>query len=162
MQDKRKPKTGFLFSRLADRAGPGPAAGRIFYSNGGGPVENRNFSPPTGNVTDGSTKNPIQKAGYVEIPGSAAGDSGGNLFKERAMDNQYTKNALFGLMIGGMAGAAAILLFAAQSAKLARAKIRRQGIQWLDRAAGIARQSSAQSRTVAGGRTPGNMTVHIA
>ena len=77
------------------------------------------------------------------------------------MDNQYTKNVLLGLMIGGMAGATAILLFAAQSAKLARANIRRQGIRWLERAAGNAEHSPAQNRIAAGARTNGNMTVHI-
>jgi gas vesicle protein len=84
-----------------------------------------------------------------------------NLIQERAMDTQYTKNVLFGLMIGGLAGAAAILLFAAQSATLAHAKIRRQGIRWLDRAAGIANHSPMQGSNAAGMRTPGNMTVHI-
>ncbi len=78
------------------------------------------------------------------------------------MDNQYTKNVLFGLMIGGMAGAATIVLFAVQSAKLARAKIRRQGTQWIDRAAGITKYSPAQGQDAVRGRTAGNMTVHVA
>ena len=54
-------------------------------------------------------------------------------------------NVFIGVMIGGLAGAATILLFAAQSANQARAKIRRQGIQWLDRAAEIAKQSPCAS-----------------
>jgi gas vesicle protein len=78
------------------------------------------------------------------------------------MENQYTRNILLGLMIGGMAGATAILLFAAQSAKLARANIRRQGNRWLERAAGNAKHFPMQDRNAAGGRTAGNMTVHVA
>ena len=77
------------------------------------------------------------------------------------METQYTKNVLFGLMIGGMAGVAAILVFAAQSARLARAKIRRQDFQWRDRTAGTADASPARGRNAAGGRTAGNMTVHV-
>ena len=77
------------------------------------------------------------------------------------METQYTKNILFGLMIGGMAGVATILLFAAQSAKLARAKIRRQDFQWRDRTAGMAGPSPVRGRNAAGGRTAGNMTVHV-
>jgi gas vesicle protein len=81
---------------------------------------------------------------------------GGSLFKERAMENQYAKNVFLGVMIGGLAGLATIFLFAAQSAKLARAKIRRQSIRWIGRAAGIANHSIVRGR-----RTAGNMTVHI-
>jgi gas vesicle protein len=77
------------------------------------------------------------------------------------METQYTKNVLFGLMIGGMAGVAALLLFAAQSAKLARAKIRREDFQWRDRTAGTAKPYPARDRNAAGGRTAGNMTVHV-
>ncbi len=77
------------------------------------------------------------------------------------METHYTKNVLFGLMIGGMAGVAAILVFAAQSARLARAKIRRQNFQWRDRTAGMADASPASGRNAAGGRTAGNMTVHV-
>ena len=77
------------------------------------------------------------------------------------MDNPNTKNILFGLVIGGMAGAATLLLFAVQSAKLARAKIRRQDFQWIDRTAGTANPDPARGRNAAGGRTAGNMTVHV-
>lgn len=72
------------------------------------------------------------------------------------MDSQFTKNVFLGVMIGGLAGLATVFLFAAQSAKLARAKIRRQGAQWMNRAAGIAGHSP-----VRGGRTAGNMTVQV-
>ncbi|MBN1438692.1 MAG: hypothetical protein JW929_04705 [Anaerolineales bacterium] len=77
------------------------------------------------------------------------------------MGNQNTRNVLFGLMIGGMAGVATILLFAAKTVKLVRAKIRRHDFHWRDRTDGMAKQSSAQSNTVTGARTAGNMTVHV-
>ncbi|MBN2086255.1 MAG: hypothetical protein JW748_13630 [Anaerolineales bacterium] len=75
---------------------------------------------------------------------------------------QNTKKVFIGVLIGGLAGAATILLVAAQSAVQARAKIRRQGIRWRDRAAGIAEHAPAPVRHAAGGRTAGNMTVHLA
>jgi gas vesicle protein len=78
------------------------------------------------------------------------------------MENQYTRNVLLGLIIGGMAGGAMILLVAAQSAKLARAKIRQQGSHWIDRAAGITKLSPAQVRYGIRARTSGKMTVHLA
>jgi hypothetical protein len=85
------------------------------------------------------------------------------------MDNAFTENSdsrngkgiFFGALIGGLAGAAALLLFAVQSENQARASIRRQGIDWLDRAAGIAQPSPVRGRNAAGGRTAGNMTVHV-
>ena len=82
-------------------------------------------------------------------------------YKRSAMDSQYTKNIFLGVMIGGLAGVATVFLFAAQSAKLARAKIRRQGAQWMDRAAGGAGHSPVRGGSAAGGRTAGNMTVQV-
>jgi len=74
---------------------------------------------------------------------------------------QNTKNVFLGVMIGGLAGAATILLVAAQSVIRTRATIP-LGIPWPGRAAGITKQSPAPAGNAAGGRTAGNMTVHIA
>jgi gas vesicle protein len=57
--------------------------------------------------------------------------------KEQDIDGRNYKNALFGLLIGGLAGATAMLLFAPHSGKKTRAQIQLKGIQVRDRTSGI-------------------------
>ena len=80
---------------------------------------------------------------------------------ENPVTHQPMKKILIGALIGGLVGAGAILVLAAQSANQARAGMRRRGSRWLDRANGIAGDSPARDRFTAGGRTAGNMTVHV-
>jgi gas vesicle protein len=58
-----------------------------------------------------------------------------------------TKNVFIGLLIGGLAGAATILLFAPQSGKQMRAKIQSKSIQWRDRATGLVKNTLAHIRS---------------
>ncbi len=56
-----------------------------------------------------------------------------NIFEEHAEDINNAKNILIGLLIGGLAGAAAMLLFAPQSGKRTRAQIQNKAIELRDR-----------------------------
>jgi gas vesicle protein len=56
-----------------------------------------------------------------------------NNIEEHAYDMNNTKNVLIGLLIGGLAGAAAMLLFTPQSGKRTRAQIQTRSIQLRDR-----------------------------
>jgi len=57
------------------------------------------------------------------------------------------KNVFFGVVIGGLAGAAAIMLFAYQSRKQTRANIQRNSIQWRDRTTGLVKNTLAHIRS---------------
>jgi gas vesicle protein len=83
-----------------------------------------------------------------------------NAFPDNS-DGKNIKGIFFGALIGGLAGVAALLLLAAQTGTQARSGIRRTSMQWLDRAADIAKPSPEHGRNAAGGRTAGNMTVHV-
>ncbi|HSB89048.1 MAG TPA: YtxH domain-containing protein [Anaerolineales bacterium] len=56
------------------------------------------------------------------------------------------RNILIGLVVGGLAGAAAMLLFAPQSGTRTRAQIRRTGIQLRDRTTASVKEAMAQVR----------------
>jgi gas vesicle protein len=56
------------------------------------------------------------------------------------------RNVLVSLLIGGLAGAAAMLLFAPQSGKRTRAQIQLKGIQLRDRTTGGVKKALAQVR----------------
>lgn len=68
-----------------------------------------------------------------------------NNIEEHAYTNN-TKNVLIGLLIGGMAGAAAMLLFAPQSGKRTRAQIWLKSTQLRDRTAKNLNKAVAQVR----------------
>ena len=61
-------------------------------------------------------------------------------------DINKTKNVLVGLLIGGLAGAAAMLLFAPQSGKQTRSQIQQNSIQLRDRTTAGVKNVLAQVR----------------
>jgi gas vesicle protein len=69
-----------------------------------------------------------------------------NNIEEYAYDTNNTKSVLIGLLIGGLVGAAAMLLFAPQSGKRTRAQIQQKSIQLRDRTTGIVKNALAQVR----------------
>jgi gas vesicle protein len=71
----------------------------------------------------------------------------GNNIEEHTYDMNSTKNVLIGLLIGGLAGAATMLLFAPQSGKRTRAQIQLKSTQLRDRTAGIVKNALAQVRS---------------
>lgn len=58
-----------------------------------------------------------------------------------------TKNVLIGLLIGGLAGAAAMLLFAPQSGKQTRSQIRQKSIELRDQTTTGIKKAVAQVRS---------------
>lgn len=76
-------------------------------------------------------------------------------FEKRTDRFSGPKNILIGLVVGGLAGAAAMLLFAPQSGIRTRAHIRRKGIQWRDRTTSSVRGALAQVRVNADEVTAG-------
>jgi gas vesicle protein len=57
-------------------------------------------------------------------------------------------NGVFiGMLIGGLTGAAAMLLFAPQTGKHLRANIQRKSIQWRDRMIGLVKNTLAHIRS---------------
>jgi gas vesicle protein len=66
--------------------------------------------------------------------------------EEHPFDMFKTKNVLIGLLIGGLAGAAVMLLFAPQSGKKTRAQIQLKSVQLRDRTTDIGKKALAQVR----------------
>lgn len=71
----------------------------------------------------------------------------GNNAEEHANDTSSTKSILIGLLIGGLTGAAAMLLLAPQSGKQTRAQIRLKSIQLLDGTTELVDNALAQVRS---------------
>ncbi len=68
---------------------------------------------------------------------------------EQACNLHGTKTVLIGLVIGSLAGAAAMLPFAPQSGIRTRAQIRRKSIQLRDRTASSLKDGLEQARVIA-------------
>ncbi len=71
----------------------------------------------------------------------------GNHIREFANATEKTKKVLLGLLIGGLAGAATMLLFAPQSGKQTRAKIQQKSIQWRDQTTDFVKNTLAHVRS---------------
>lgn len=71
----------------------------------------------------------------------------GDNIEKRVYDISYARNIFIGMLIGGLAGAAAMLLLAPQSGKQTRAQIQRQGILLLDRTTEFGKNTLAQVRS---------------
>jgi gas vesicle protein len=69
-----------------------------------------------------------------------------NTVEKRAYELRNTKNVLVSLLIGGVAGAAAMLLLAPQSGKQTRAQLQRNGIKLRNITADLGRDALAQFR----------------
>jgi gas vesicle protein len=70
----------------------------------------------------------------------------GNNIEEHPYDFNNAKNVLIGLLIGGLAGATAMLLFAPQSGIRTRAQIQLKSIQLRDRTTAGVKNALAQVR----------------
>jgi gas vesicle protein len=70
-----------------------------------------------------------------------------NDFVEHVEVINNTKNVLIGVLIGGLAGAVAMMLFAPQSGKRTRAQINRKSIQLRDRTTKSVKKAVAQVRS---------------
>lgn len=75
--------------------------------------------------------------------------------EERTYEGGRTKSVLAGLLIGGLAGAAAMLLFAPQSGKQTRAQIRDKSIQLREKTTAGVRNALEQARVETKGMTAG-------
>jgi gas vesicle protein len=67
---------------------------------------------------------------------------GNNIWKS-TLGTKKLNNILFGVLIGGLAGTAAMLLLAPQSGKHLRADIQRKRIQWRDRMIALVKNTLA-------------------
>lgn len=72
-----------------------------------------------------------------------------NNIEEHAYSKNNAKSVLFGLLIGGLTGATAMLLFAPQSGKRLRTQIRQESIQLRDQATTGIKETLEQVRSVA-------------
>ena len=70
----------------------------------------------------------------------------GNNIEEHAYDTNNTKNVLIGLLIGSLAGAATMLLFAPQSGKQTRSRIQLKSNQLRMRTIKMVKNAVAQVR----------------
>jgi len=61
-------------------------------------------------------------------------------------DISNARNVAIGVLVGGLAGAAAMLLLAPQSGKKTRAQIQLRSIQWLDQTSDFGKKALAQAR----------------
>lgn len=75
--------------------------------------------------------------------------------EEHTYEGGNTRSVLAGLLIGGLAGAAAMLLFAPQSGKQTRAQIRDKSIQLRDQTAAGVKSALEQARVETKGMTAG-------
>ena len=78
-----------------------------------------------------------------------------NNIEEHTYESSHTKSVLAGLLIGGLAGAAAMLLFAPQSGKQTRAQIREKSIQLRDQTTASVKNALEQARIETEGMTAG-------
>ena len=69
-----------------------------------------------------------------------------NTSLQHAYDMNNAKNVFIGLVIGGLAGAAAMLFFAPQSGKRTRAQIQQKTIELRDQTTDLAKDAFAQVR----------------
>jgi gas vesicle protein len=67
--------------------------------------------------------------------------------EEQDYDGRHTKNVVLGLLIGSLAGAAAMLLFAPHSGEKTRSQIQQKGIQLRDRTSDMVDSALAQVRS---------------
>lgn len=67
--------------------------------------------------------------------------------EEQDFDGRNTKNVLFGLLIGSLAGAAAMVLFAPQAGRKTRAQIRLKSSQLRDQTNSMVDNALAQVRS---------------
>jgi gas vesicle protein len=70
-----------------------------------------------------------------------------NNIEEHGYTINNTRNILIGMLIGGLAGAVAMLLFAPQSGKRTRAQIQQKSIQLRDRTTKNVKKAVAQVRS---------------
>jgi gas vesicle protein len=78
-----------------------------------------------------------------------------NNFEEHASSLRNSRNVLISLLVGGLAGAVAMLLFAPQSGKRTRAQIQLKSIQLRDRTTDGVKNALAQVRFSTRGITAG-------
>jgi gas vesicle protein len=70
----------------------------------------------------------------------------GDNTEEHANDTSSTKSILIGLLVGGLAGAGAMLILAPQSGKRTRAQIRQKSIELRDRTTDALNSAQSQAR----------------